>query len=374
MNVVRGIVILAILTMTVIAADCVFVVTTEHEARNFKQAYKDVSAQLHRKFYDQVENFLWVAKGFSVGIGQSMNMAPWPNATVSNFAAISEAPLHLSNASLLTFSPILSSSSRLPWEAYASATYKSLHDTPQGSIDSDHVTYHDSKRHSSEGIYNFNNGTTSDEESVGPYLFPIWQAFPLLPEDSTSDLIGTLFNEGSHPVREKGLKHMMDRTGSTVTSFLYEDSNLRDLANYDVPRTNLYYPVFHPLTAIPSTAVASIGLQFQWETTLRDAVIDYIETLVVVVENSFEEKYSYAVNGFSAKFLGYGDLHNPKVDGFHVTKSTFDEFSALFDEHGAVKHDPNNLCSYKITVYPSKEFKEKVRRNVLNLVWPRVTV
>jgi hypothetical protein len=360
MNVIRGIVILVILTMTVISADIVFVVTKEHEDRNFKVAFHDVSVLLNRQFYSRVENALWTAKSLAVGIGESYNGAPWPNATISNFASLVEGPMHLTNASVVTFSPMLTAANRHAWESYATKAIQSQ-EIDLNHSDYKNVTYFDPQRLAHQGVYQFNNGIASDEDaSTGPFLFPIWHMFPP-PKRNTSDkLLGIMFNEASNPSRDIGLEQMMNRSGSSISSFLFNDTDASDLAIFHVPRAIIYYPVFDP-SETPGPIVGSLGLQFKWEAMIQNAVIDHIEVTIVVIESSCGEMHSYKVEGINATFLGPGDLHPKAVDGYKKLPSDYAVFSELFDPHGLIPLDSEASCLYKITAYPTKDFKQKVR-------------
>lgn len=68
---------------------------------------------------------------------------------------------------------------------------------------------------------------------------------------------------------------------------------------------------------------------------------------VVVLENTCGQVYSYKIEGFDAKFLGFGDLHDPK---YHHLGGK----SSFFGHHGL----NNSSCQYRVCIYPTRAFED----------------
>lgn len=346
--------------MAVISAEVVFIITTQHEYSNFDSAYKEVSSELIQTFYKRIDNALWVAQSVAANIKELSVGEHWPYVFIPSFDSLCEGPLHLSQASVITFSPLIEASKQGEWESFAAMSYPL---TRQGGSEEvtgmDNVTYYHTNRTLSDGIYRFDNATSVDADTVRPFFVPIWQMSPSPQTNNTIDLVGILFDEASNRVRGSALDQMMKHTGSAMSSFLFQNNNLTDMAFYQSPRSNLYYPIVNDSVA-PRTIVGSIDLQFKWETALQDAVEDYNETIIVVVQNSCGGNYTYQVNGVHAKYLGPGDHHDSTVGDYVVSSSSYATFASLFDEHGEVQIDIQTACNYRITVYPSTTFQDNV--------------
>jgi hypothetical protein len=367
MNVIRGLFILCIITVAVIAAESVFIVATISESTNFQNAYEDVSTKIIERFYEQMNNALWNARGVARGISLSYSGAKWPNVTVDNFDALCESASVLTHASTITFQPMLSLENRNAWENYA-AFFFLLWTLTRGQhnlTESDDIDYFDTHRSPSQGIYQFENGVTLDSEVNTSILFPIWQMYPMPKYHSTLALVGRFFDETSNPVRANAIQGMIHRNGSTISSFLFQDTNQSDLAYYVSPRSNLYYPIFDGgLDNQKKSLTGSINLQINWESMLQGNSLERNETIVVVMESSCGGNFSYEVQGKQAQFLGQGQLYDKKVNANFVTNSSsFMTFASLFDSHGMAPVDQDTFCSYRITSYASQSFKGVVSLN-----------
>jgi hypothetical protein len=376
MNIVRALFILAIVTAAVLSSECVFIIATIHESSNFQEAYEQASTLIIDNFYHRMNTALWNAKGISTAIALSYFPANWPNVTIANFPSLCESALVLSQATSIAFQPLVSSVDRDSWETYAATWFPLTQQTGRGNQSSDEtIDFFDTdrlmkesiferafeKKHSAMNvIYTFQNRTSFDAPTDSALLFPNWQMYPLPKSAGNSQLVVSLFDEHSNPVRATALQGMLSRNGSTISSFLFQDTNQSDLAYHHVPRSNIYYPIFDRSNDA-NAITGSINLQIMWDAMLSGAVLDRKEPMIVVVESSCGGIFSYKVKGSRAYYYGPGELQNKTVNGqFTASPSSYDTFLLLFNEHGMTPMGTNSSCSYKISVYASQAFKDVV--------------
>jgi hypothetical protein len=357
----RAMFILCIVTVAILSAECVFIIATLNESSNFQEAYEAASVSIINNFYQQMNNALWNARGITNTIGISYSDASWPNVTISNFPTLCESTLVLSQASAITFQPMIHTENRHSWEIYASLFFPLTQQKGRGNqTTDDKVDYFGTNRSWNDGIYRFDNRTAFDNDSNSSIMFPIWQMYPLPKELNQSNMVGSFFDEHSNPVRKYGIQSMMNRNGSAISSFLFQDTNTSDVAFYHAPHSNLYYPIFDGI-GDDKRITGSINLQITWDAMLQGTTLDRNETMIVVIKSSCGGEFSYKVQGDRAYYYGQGQLQNVTVNGIFVSApSSFDSFASLFDEHGVIPLDTNSSCSYRITVYASQAFKDVV--------------
>jgi hypothetical protein len=361
MNVTRGLFILSIITFAVISAQCVFIVTTLHESSNYQVAFAEASAVIIERFYQQMNNSVWYARDIATAIGVSQINADWPMVTIAHFDMLCESASVLSHASTITFQPKVSEETLVSWEEYAALFYPLLANGSDSIAASNVTDYFVANRTAKDGIYRFENGTALDADTNSSVQFPIWQIYPPPENPSNSGLVATLFDETSNFVRANAIVGMTDRNGSTISSFLFQDTNDSDVANYLTPRSNLYYPILND--PVGGELVGSINFQIEWETFFSGTALDNNETIVVVIENSCGGVFSYKIEGENAYYLGLGKLYDPKVDGNSVSNSSsYATFASLFEYHGLAPVDMDTFCSYRITPYATSNFKGVVSR------------
>jgi len=362
MNVVRAIVILMLLTFAFIASDSVLVIATISEQNEFREAYDVAASELIAGFYEDVTDKLWATRGLTTGITSAARSSFWPNVSLPDFEDHCVTPLKLAEASTITFSPLVQARDRSDWQNYAAEAYPFIHvigpdHTINGSQDASGVFYYPTERSVGEGIYYFEGTTALTEPTSSNPLFPIWQMAPRVGNKSEEGLsTGIMFDQQSTRVRAQALDGMLLRQGAIMSTFLYQDTNGTDFAFYKDPRSMIAYPIFETLSP-QSAVVGSVNTEFKWEPVLGGTLTDYSDPLVVVVENECGGSFSYEVAGLNATYLGEGDFQDPSVDGYTPVNSSYDDFAALFDEHGATTINGETACNYRITIYPTKAFK-----------------
>jgi cytoskeletal protein RodZ len=369
MNVVRAIVILILLTIAFISAETVFVIATISEQDQFRDAYSDATGKLVEGFLADLNTKLLTARSFSTELSSSAKDMSWPNVSFDDFEVRSGAPLRMSKSSVISFSPIVMADESDAWESYAASVYDTSVATQRALVSasphlanvSSGVAYYPTNRVVGDGIYAFNGTKAVDKQAL--YSLPIWQMCPTF-GNGTTGLIGTLFDQASNNVREQALDLMFVRGGCSMSTFLYQDTNGTDYANYSLPRSVINYPVYKNLTAIgvggePAGDIgASLNFEFRWEPVLSGILFDYNAPLTVVVQNECGEAFTYTVSGAKAVYVGQGAIYDKSVDGYTPANTSYAGFDVLFAAHGGASIAAENSCSYKLSVYATSAFKK----------------
>jgi hypothetical protein len=359
----RLIIILTFLTFAFIVAESIFAVTNMSQIDDFQKELEEVCHQLSGTMFANLDNMLWVAKTFAGNIEDTTRSQNWPFVVLPDFEQECNGPLHLTNAAAITLSPKITRKIQPFWEFFASTTYQELvfNDSING-VDDDDVSYYPTDRTIQQGIYQFDAGVTS---SVVPTqnnrgMFPIWQMSPRPPQGKSDKnmILGTLFDESSNDVRKQALKQMVNSTGCTVSNFLFQDTNASDLAIYGDPRSILYYPILDDNVSV----VGSLGFQFEWDEQFENVLNSaWDEPVVVVLESSCGGVFSYEVQGDVSNFLGEGDLHDVTINEYTAVSSTYEEYAFILNEHITNQAANETSCLFRMTTYPTAEFKDKVR-------------
>jgi hypothetical protein len=390
MNIVRAMVILFLLTIAVIAAESVYIVTLRAQEDNFQAAYNHASDSLTASFYEKVSNKLWVAQSLATDLSISSSSSTaaatvqeeereetgWPFVTFYGFDKMCKGPLHLSQASTISLVPIVRQANRQDWETYAAREFEWFggwsddHDvTPSES-----ALYFPSLRNITQGIYNFADGIAYTAPLADDYVMPHWQQSPSFMGNTTSlsttGLIGgTLFNAFSDGVRHAGIIAMVTRDGAIMSTFQFLDVNGTDFVNYTTPRTSMYYPLHSHDNGVKGDIVASISLELLWADFFQDILQDYPnQPMTVVVENQCnpDESYEFQVNGLESTFVSKLNASNEQllkegyffVEAYTPINSSYAAFADLFFEHGVQPVSPNGSgCNYQLHMYATPDFK-----------------
>jgi class 3 adenylate cyclase len=90
-----------------------------------------------------------------------------------------------------------------------------------------------------------------------------------------------------------------------------------------------------------------------WRTYFREILPPGANGIIVILENTCNQQYTYRIDGVEAKFLGHGDLHDTKYNDLESV-ADFEEINA--DEVSEDLQGAN--CQYRVRVFPSQEFED----------------
>ncbi len=113
-----------------------------------------------------------------------------------------------------------------------------------------------------------------------------------------------------------------------------------------------------------SKVVGIIASSFYIRSFIENILPSSEKGIIVVFENTCNQTFTYEVNGHEAKWLGPGDLHDPKFDYLTYSK-TFNEIGFHAAESGTYGGLPidTEYCAYVISTYPSENLRNEHSTN-----------
>lgn len=348
----KSLTIITLLAATVIAAVLSYVIILNSEVQVFEKQYNAAVEKLKETIQHDFRIKLDAAEAFSnMYTSRYGPQDTWPNVTMPNFAEQAKGLLGVSEGIALSFNPIITNETRAGWEAHALESAHLLGNNNH----LERFCFNDvCNRIVADGIYRKVDGEVVDDPGYSPgslypyHLVPVWQIYP-----SDDNWRAVMFNLHSELYRQRALDDMIQYQVPTITGLLH-------LVQHDVmdPSSILFYPVFNNFDPYFRSLVGSISIVFTWADILRSSLPDYIKGLIVVLEKSVtnienQQTYTYSVSGNVVTLLGDGDYHDTTFD--NQKTEVFTNVAAEAENLGIV----HNLVTYKLRIYPSKEFKSQ---------------
>jgi hypothetical protein len=411
----RVMVILILISLAAIVSNVTFILVLNKEETIFQDRLEGYTFDLVHNLYSQLEHQYWVADLLSqefINREQSQKEEVWPFVTLPDFAQHCSGARQLSAASTIWFAPLVLKEEKEAWELYAQQSYEEeeyadaydphqaegpfanrlhLHSSEEGT-----TKYRETSRTVDQGIFKIENGiavndaTTSNSASAkDAHYFPIWQVSS---SNSTGSFHSTImFNQESELVRSQALGVMMDKQTSVMTKAFFNGTSTSIHESYVSPTSAFYFPILkeYPVPTDPNDGPSSsyskkvvkgaLTLEVDWESFFQNALYGFEESVVVVLENTCGQQYSYRVRQKFVEFLGEGDKHDDSFES-QATNSSFLDFEGLgylvVDDmtRGAMEQDlmkdlmqgddakfvpSEGLCAYRILVYPSLNMRDR---------------
>lgn len=279
----------------------------------------------------------------------------WPFVTIPHFEIRGSTANQLSEAVVLVFSPIVPLLARESWEEYATAN--------QGWIQEGlniHPAWHEYAT-SKEGwelnkishpIWRYGpNETSAPDLSAGPYL-PVWQV-ATAPNDpfvvNYNLLSNAVFERVFRGMEETDLPVLSDVTDLT---FLYEGSVEHD-EHHLHPHSFVLYPIHETFDEVldndqENPLVGAATAVLPWDDFFDKLMPEEAIGIIVVVEDTCGDVFSYRVDGANATFLGEGDFHQPQYNYLGESLPL-----VPFIQHNY--SDTHEHCEYFLNIYPSDD-------------------
>ncbi len=332
---------------TAIIASLTYKFIRDSELQVFQSHYKDLVDKVDEIVNLDIAMKLNIAKSISdIYTSRYGRSNQWPNVTMPDFQRIQKADLLIANAIAISFNPIITNETRSEWEAYAVENVHIL------NAEELVVRQCESCRLVSDGIFRGMDPVDDSgysPESRYPYMMvPVWQICPM--ETNWKEV---MYNLHSDNVRARALDDMLEYKVPTITGLVH-----RILRNEVSPSSILFHPVFSSFDQ-SSTVVGSISIYFTWANMLRFALPGYIKGLYVILDETSDrhvdgrQQYTYKVSGNSVNLIGEGDLHESEFDNYQ--KLVMANVTQDVEERGNV----NDLITYTLKMYPSKEFQQQ---------------
>ena len=108
-----------------------------------------------------------------------------------------------------------------------------------------------------------------------------------------------------------------------------------------------------------------------WKTYFRQILPPGSNGVLVILQNTCGQAFTYQVDGREARFVGHGDLHNPKYDHLCQDSHEFDSiFEDAFDDASFSPSSSSSSvgategeCRYSLQAYPSEIFEQRFQTN-----------
>lgn len=108
------------------------------------------------------------------------------------------------------------------------------------------------------------------------------------------------------------------------------------------------------------TIVGVISTTFYWREMIRDVLPPGTNGVVVVFDSPCNDPFTYEIMGPTVKYLGLGDMRDPKYDhlGVHSKLIDLDSFSKSDSTYSGARLD-EEFCSFTLHIYPSSELESE---------------
>ena len=339
------------------------------------QQTTDLANKIADGYIASTQALIWATYTISVSYTSQFQADAWPFVTLPNFSLRTIGSLASSKSLSLAFAPRLDSDeARKNWEEYAVQAQATLSTEEPSVVDAEiennRITLEEwvldttlpdttpvseitqgkssNDRTIEQGIYRLVMGEVIDDDGQSPY-YPIWQISP----KQTQALVSTMYNQASQWNRRMTILKMLDSKRATFTDVLIQDVDYNP-ADGIVPRALLFFPVLKDFT--DKEIGGSMTLEFDWQDVLSNILPEQSDKhpMIVILENSCQQMFSFQINGHLATFLGEGDQHDVRFDS-QVVSTTYEQFGKLTSIGSALTNGAASAegCLYLIRIYPS---------------------
>jgi signal transduction histidine kinase/ActR/RegA family two-component response regulator len=358
-NMLRAAVIVLLLTTATLACAGVFMLAWDAECKEYEQEYEDNAIRIIESFHGAVERKLGAVNTLATQITSYAleTNKSFPFVTLPHFA-VRGADLRIqANSVIVHWMPLVTDETRLEWEKYAMENrfqvdlayeedrdFRSRQDDfygilgkksnggdrrALGSTSSDpprvsNVTILDDGTGYHPKIWSIGAVDPPGDyiEGTGPYL-PSWQRSPI--SDAKQRLLNMNFAitralDGALDIMLTTHEAVMNRVSFPIPAALAMfEANLA-ISQYrhnmetvlEDPFTFITYPVFDSF-AKDRNFSGALATNIYWKLFFRNILQPSAMGIICVLENSFNQSFSYLLEGPEATYLGLGDLHNPEL-------------------------------------------------------------
>ena len=358
--------VLAVLSVaTVMVSWSVYLRSHHAQLASYQTAFDNTAEKLIDSFQVSLDPLEALAVDFTSYAHYSQSS--WPQIVLPDFVDRAEATRKLlSHAGSLWFVPVVHNLG--PWESFSvenqdwlQAGSHLVEKDKKGALE----TAMARRLEGGKGIHSHVFDFGGDVSGTGPFL-PLWETSPV-----TSNLTQWVNVDLMAVGRLQGaLQYVLDRQNAVVASVFNmaptqthvpEHVTLDSLINTLLGSRTEYFgepasPLIFPLLENDEVVGLLVSMKY-WRHTLEHKSPTRDMPVVAVVENecgqdSQKQIFTYEVRGNGTTYLGKGDLHSKE---FHAMVMT----TKLTTEHQEEKVSlDGEYCSYKLSVYPSKQMKE----------------
>jgi hypothetical protein len=313
--------------------------------------FEDYATELIEISHEESANAFGIMKSLSVdatSLALYKKNTTWPNFSVPHFAQRMAKSRELSQATIITLSPVVDQDKRSAWEAYAFSTQEWANEglVAQG------------EEPTSTRIPFFIHSGVGDEmtpqSATGPFS-PVWQLSPA-PKDKSIVNYDLFENDAVKSLAEFVDMHKRAGLSSVIDMTELFGSSVAHLG--EKPESLLLQPIFEDFSK-DSKIVAHFAAILEWDIYFKNILHQGTNGIVIVVEDTCSEVFSFEINGPNVTYLGDGDHHDKEYDGM-VRMTEFSTFKRIDevtdDEYG-------KACDYFLYIYPSDKLHASYATN-----------
>ncbi|KAL3914433.1 MAG: hypothetical protein SGILL_006104, partial [Bacillariaceae sp.] len=179
----------------------------------------------------------------------------------------------------------------------------------------------------------------------GPFS-PVWT---MSPPPAVDDAGIINYNLVDRPVFERAVGFIEQTRLPVFLDVCDQSAWFAVSGNEDILQTVVAFPVFSDFEP-DSDVVGAFTAIVPWTRFFDDNLVDGTEPILLVVSNTCNEVFSFAVNGREATFLAEEDLHDPRYDQLFVE-------GPFADSYNPSENIDNDHCVYTMKVYPTASFE-----------------
>mmetsp|Transcript_31479 Transcript_31479/g.75953 ORF Transcript_31479/g.75953 Transcript_31479/m.75953 type:complete len:940 (-) Transcript_31479:221-3040(-) len=397
-NFLRVAVIRVLLLTGILLSTGVYVYTRNEEQVAFSEHVSSSAHQVLTSFEATVERTIEAVGDQSTSYTSyalDKNLT-FPNVTLPHFALKGSHSRTLSGSHIIHYMPVITDETRDSWEAYASENRYQINEASEqdkhfrskqdaalalSRSDSKRLLQTDEPRNTTimrDDGSNFhpkiwNNGGVDagkrgdEPPGVGSYL-PMWQRSPI--NDPPQRLLNLDF--AATKVIGKGLIDLMQQDkeavlrGAAMPNPKFRkafESNLR-ISQYRENvddfvggmNTYLTYPVFDSFED-DKNVVGVLATNLHWTVLFSNLLPESALGMICVITNTKDQTFTYRIDGCESRYLGLGDLHDPRFDEFEVKEQVNEVLKGRFRaQNTAYDTVPlSDTMQYTMRVYPSED-------------------
>mmetsp|Transcript_22665 Transcript_22665/g.50613 ORF Transcript_22665/g.50613 Transcript_22665/m.50613 type:complete len:1177 (+) Transcript_22665:27-3557(+) len=368
-----------LISTTITIAILVYKLARKFESTKFETSFEVDSQKIYESLGRSMDTKLQAVDALAMLMVSSARLMneTWPYTLLPDFASKAAKMRVLSHAIALQQYQYVVEDQRSEWEAFAKANEGWVQETIE--IQRNDTIFGSNLANISDYNSNFSTSIRYGgpvPNNTGPYT-PTWQTYPMLPSGKFS---AYNFNAIQHKLLGPGIEKVLEEHKVVIGPVLnFEDSIEKGGANRVTiwagrhvegvdpiePVIRVLYPILDSAVGAitidedNSTVVGMLASSFFWRSFLVNILPEGENGLVVVFENTYNQTFTYEINGHKAVWLGPGDNHDTQFDGMGKVQ-TFQEIGLLSvdSKYGGLPID-DEFCAYTVSTYPSEKMKNQ---------------
>ena len=410
----RSLTLTALVLAAVGVCVAIWYLTSQAELEEYENQFDGSASKIITSFEDIVSQRLTALASLSVSFTSYVRNQPdveWPFVTINDFQERSLTTRENSNSLFVRIIPKVPLEQREAWERYSVDNVHWLYEAQEynrekgigfdrllesqatNNNDGNSTLVHEGSQPTQlpYGTVDFSSGIADKihyfdaEGNVVPdtkhdFYMPLWQESPTFGRDMTNFNVqyypdytpyvlkafetGEMSIGGIDTAEPGGVDHPGLST-SYFALMLSINTGKKEWYNGE-PMSSIFVPVFESFEEDGNAAVAVLFAVFQWAAYFEGLLPRNDPGVTVVLENNCDGPFTYFIKGQKAEFVGKGDLHDAAFNDME-RQVNFGEKAATSESKLEMKLN-QDLCSYKLRIYPTQDMFDKYNTKMPALI------